>query len=70
MKEPLFHVAIKEQGANDYTGQYRVVHIIDGMHIRETLKQFKNYTNTVFLVVCPDKTFRHVNSDDCLFLGF
>lgn len=60
MKEELFNVAVRENGATDYTGKYRVLKVIPGICFAECY----------LLVVAPDRKPRLVFYADCLFLGF
>ena len=66
MNQELFNVAIKEKGADDYTGQYRVLQVIPCVNFYR--KGY--YCECQLLVVTPDKKLRTVSCDDCLFLGF
>ena len=70
MNSELFNVAIKEEGAEDYTGQYRVLKVISHTELELFSDDIDTYVFCHLLVICPDKSLRLVNCADCLFLGF
>lgn len=70
MNQELFNVAIKEDGAEDYTGQYRVLKVISHTEVEFFEEDMDTYVLCHLLVVCPNKTLRLVSCKDCLFLGF
>ena len=70
MNKELFSVAIKEEGAEDYAGRYRVLKVISHTETELFEEDIDTYVLCHLLVVCPDKTLRLVNYADCFFLGF
>ena len=68
MDKTLFHVSIKEPGATDYTGNYRVISMIPVTFERKLKKTY--YNDVLLLVVTVDNKFRKESIDDCMFLGF
>lgn len=70
MNKELFSVAIKEEGAEDYTGRYRVLKVISHTETELFEEDIDTYVFCHLLVVSPDRTLRLVNYADCLFLGF
>ena len=70
MNKELFSVAIKEEGAEDYTGRYRVLKVISHTETELFEEDIDTYVFCHLLVVSPDRNLRLVNYADCLFLGF
>ena len=70
MEKELFNVAIKEEGASDYTGRYRVLKVISHTETEFFEEDIDTFVFCHLLVICPDKTLRIVSMKDCLFLGF